>query len=406
MIRNAVAHGIETAAERVRAGKVAAGRVELEIVRGGSRVTFLCRDDGRGIDVPAVRRVAERRGLLSSSSGTQTVAELLPLLLGGGHTTAAAVTETSGRGIGLDVVREAAARLRGEVTVETEAGRGTTLALSVPLSLSSLDALLVEDDGVSAAIPLEAVRRTLRLDQADVSRTADGDSIVYEGTVIPFIRLARALAGRAATTHAVGPESAVVVAGSSALAAVGVSRMRAIANVVVRPLPALAPSDPLVAGARLDADGTPQVVLDPAGLVADAIRGGKPVAAAAAPDAAAVLVIDDSLTTRMMEQSILESAGYDVDLATSAEEGLEKARRRRYQLFLVDVEMPGMDGFSFVAQTRGDPDLRDVPAILVTSRNSLEDRRRGQEAGASGYIVKGDFDQKMLLASIRRLVGR
>jgi two-component system chemotaxis sensor kinase CheA len=108
----------------------------------------------------------------------------------------------------------------------------------------------------------------------------------------------------------------------------------------------------------------------------------------------------------MMERSILESAGYEVDLATSAEEGLDKARKRRYQLFLVDVEMPGMDGFSFVEQTRADPLLREVPAILVTSRNAPEDRRRGIEAGASDYVVKGDFDQNALLATIRRLVRR
>ena len=290
------------------------------------------------------------------------------------------------------------------MTVETETGRGTALALVVPLSLSSLEALLVEAGGVSAAIPLDAVRRTLRLAAGEITRTAHGDSIVYEGKVIPFVPLARSFASRAVSAHGMGGQSAVVVAGPTGLAAVGVSRLRGVAKVVVRPLPVFTPATPLVAGAALDADGTPQLVLDPAGLVDDALRGGRTVAANASA-ASAVLVIDDSLTTRMMEQSILESAGYEVDLANSAEEGLEKARRRRYQLFLVDVEMPGMDGFSFVAQTRAEPELRGVPAILVTSRSAPEDRRRGEDVGASGYIVKGDFDQKQLLATIRKLVG-
>jgi two-component system chemotaxis sensor kinase CheA len=404
MVRNAVAHGIESATERARARKSPVGRVELDVARRGNRVTFRCRDDGRGIDLDAVRRVAEGRGLLAPGSGPRAADELLRLLLKGGLTTAGAVTETSGRGIGLDVVREAAARLGGDVTIETETGRGTTLALVVPLSLSSLEALLVEAGGVSAAIPLEAVRRTLRLAVGDVTRTAKGDSIVYEGNVIPFVPLARSFASRAVSGSAIGGQSAVVVAGPSGLAAVGVARLRGIANVVVRPLPVLTPATPLVAGAALDADGTPQLVLDPAGLVDDALRGERTVATNAGA-ASAVLVIDDSLTTRMMEQSILESAGYEVDLANSAEEGLEKARRRRYQLFLVDVEMPGMDGFSFVAQTRAEPDLRGVPAILVTSRSAPEDRLRGAEVGASGYIVKGDFDQKQLLATIRKLVA-
>jgi two-component system chemotaxis sensor kinase CheA len=118
---------------------------------------------------------------------------------------------------------------------------------------------------------------------------------------------------------------------------------------------------------------------------------------------APILVVDDSLTTRMLEQSILESAGYEVDLATSAEEGLEMAQARSYALFLVDVEMPGMDGFTFVERTRGDSALRRIPAILVTSRSSPEDRRRGREVGAAGYIVKGEFDQNELVSSIRRL---
>ena len=117
-----------------------------------------------------------------------------------------------------------------------------------------------------------------------------------------------------------------------------------------------------------------------------------------------VLVIDDSLTTRMLEQSILESAGYEVEVASSAEEGLEKALRRRYGLFLVDVEMPGMDGFSFVERTRNDPVLRATPAILVTSRDAPEDRARGKQVGASAYVVKSEFDQVELLDRIRSLM--
>jgi two-component system chemotaxis sensor kinase CheA len=107
----------------------------------------------------------------------------------------------------------------------------------------------------------------------------------------------------------------------------------------------------------------------------------------------------------MLEQSILESAGYEVELAVSAEEALTKAHDRRYSLFIVDVEMPGMDGFEFVAQTRSDPALRDIPAIMVTSRNAVEDRRRGEQVGARAYIVKGEFDQEQLLQSIRTLIG-
>jgi two-component system chemotaxis sensor kinase CheA len=406
MVRNAVAHGIEPPTERVRLGKPRAGHIELEVTRRGNRVAFTCRDDGRGIDVDAVRRVAEQRGLLPADGAARAAGEILRVLLKGGLTTAGAVTHAAGRGIGLDVVRDAAKRLGGDVAVDTNANRGTTLTLDVPLLLSALDALLVDVGGVSAAIPLAAVRRTIRLTQGDVTRTPEGDAIVYEGKVIPFVPLRRALGQKITPAHFETERSVVVIEGNTALAAVGVGRLLGVSNVIVRPLPALAAAATFVIGASLDADGAPQLVLDPAALVSDAVGRARTEPAPSAEAAAVVLVIDDSLTTRMMERSILESAGYEVDLATSAEEGLDKAHKRRYQLFLVDVEMPGMDGFSFVEQTRADPLLREVPAILVTSRNAPEDRRRGIEAGASDYVVKSDFDQNALLATIRGLVRR
>jgi two-component system chemotaxis sensor kinase CheA len=157
-----------------------------------------------------------------------------------------------------------------------------------------------------------------------------------------------------------------------------------------------------VAGVWLEAAAAPRLVLDPAALVAFADMPAPERQPAGRRTS--VLIVDDSLTTRMLEQSILESAGYDVSVAASGEEGLVKARAGDYALFLVDVEMPGMDGFTFVEQVRADPILRGTPVILVTSRASADDRRRGREAGAQGHIAKGDFDQAVLLEEIRALV--
>jgi two-component system chemotaxis sensor kinase CheA len=160
----------------------------------------------------------------------------------------------------------------------------------------------------------------------------------------------------------------------------------------------------VVGGASLDADGSPLLMLDAEGVVAAALKSGKG-AAEVKRVKRPLLVIDDSLTTRMLEQSILESAGYQVDVAASGEEGLERARRGDYGLILVDVEMPGMDGFTFIETIRRDPKLRDTPAILVTSRNAPEDKRRGHDAGAQGYVVKSEFDQTKLLEHIAELLG-
>ena len=405
-VRNALAHGIERPGERAAAGKPEAGQVIIEVVQRGNRVSFLCRDDGRGFDLEAVRRAVESQGVTPGEARALDGDALIRLLLKGGISTARTVSEISGRGIGLDLVHEAAVRLGGEVAIRTDAGRGTTVEIVVPLSLSSMEALIVEAGQQTAAIPLDAVLGTRRLAAAEVVRSADGASIVHEGQVIPFTPLGpalRATPGAPQAAQSGRAWSAVVIGSGGTRAAIGVDRLLGVQEIVVRPLPGFTPADPVVLGASLDALGNPQLVLDPERLMVEA-RQSRSAAPAPAPKAP-ILVIDDSMTTRMLEQSILQSAGYDVEVAASAEEGYEKALAKRFGLILVDVEMPGMDGFTFVQRSRADPALRDVPAILVTSRDSAEDRQRGLDAGAAAYVVKSEFDQADLLQRIRSLMG-
>jgi two-component system chemotaxis sensor kinase CheA len=402
IVRNAVAHGIEPEAERRAAGKEATGRVSLDVFRRGKQIVFECRDDGRGIDLAAVRRVALQRGVapeVVNGPGTQGLATLL---LRGGISTSDAVTEVSGRGVGLAVVRDAIERLGGTVAVETEPGNGTSFRLAVPVTVMSLEALNVEAAGTIASIPLAAVRGTMRVVADAVTRTSSGATMLYEDGAIPFVWLGNALYGSSPVPGRTC--SAVAVSAGAGTIAVGVDRLLGTATIVMRPLPDLAPASPIVSGTTLDAQGNPQLVLDPDGLFAAAQAAGA-AASEPAKRSAPVLVIDDSLTTRMLEQGILESAGYEVDVAVSAEAGLERARLKRYGLFLVDVEMPGMDGFGFVERIRADPALHDIPAVLVTSRNAPEDLQRGRDIGAHGYIVKSEFDQAALLSLIRPLIG-
>jgi two-component system chemotaxis sensor kinase CheA len=348
------------------------------------------------------------RGIAAAPEAARLGAEqLLRLVLESGLTTTDSVTEVSGRGVGLDVLRATAVELKGEVRLASEPGRSTTVDLCVPLSLSSVSAIVLDAGGELYSLPLDAVRQTLRLASGDVARSAERDSVVVDGVVVPFMPLARALGRTRRESSASRPWSAVVVQAGSRRAAIGVDRLVGTSSIVSRSLPRLVGSAPMAAGASLDADGNPQIVLDPRGLVdaAHSTPGASVDGEHATNARAPVLVVDDSLTTRMLEQSILESAGYAVELATSAEEALDLAGSTRYSLFLVDVEMPGMDGFEFVARTREDPALRATPAILVTSRHSPDDRRRGEEVGARAYIVKGEFDQEHLLRTIRLLVG-
>ena len=418
VVRNAVAHGVESESERIALAKPPTGQVRLEVRRRGSRVTFVCTDDGRGIDVEAVRTAAVARRVVPAAAAKALSADQVIALLGSvgavGLTTSRDVTELSGRGIGLDVVRATLSHLKGEMSIRSEPGRGVSVEVQVPVSIAALQGLVVEAGGVRLVIPLDAVQQTIRVREAEVARSAEGDSILHAGNVIPFLplemMLRRSGSGGPNLGHRLNPGiwSAVVVQAAGRCVALGVDHLLGAATIVMRALPSVVEADTVVAGASLDADGTPQLVLDPAGLVAAAGRSrGETFKARAEAHAQTlpILVIDDSLTTRMLEQSILEAAGYQVELAVSAEDGLIKARDHHYSLFIVDVEMPGMDGFSFVAQTRADPVLRDIPAILVTSRDAVNDRLRGQQVGASAFIVKGEFDQVHLLQTIRTLIG-
>jgi two-component system chemotaxis sensor kinase CheA len=397
-VRNAVAHGLEDEAGRRQAGKPPLGRVTVEVVRRGARVSFRCTDDGRGIDLDAVRRAAKSKGI-AVGRGAEADQELLHLLLQGGLTTSGAVTENAGRGVGMDVIRSAVAALGGESSLHTEPGRGVTLEIVAPVSLAALPVLLVEAGGVPVGIPLDGVRGVVRVDSVSSLRIQGADVALHEGggaTVIPLTEIpGRPTSGPAATRSAVVLKSGVAMA---------VDRVLRTATIVRRPLPPLAITDPVVAGVAFDADGHPQIVLDPEEAAARARRQPAPQVVAASPPKS-VLIVDDSLTTRMLEQSILESAGFRAEMAVSGEEGLLKAHQNPYDLFLVDVEMPGMDGFTFVERTLADPDLRGIPSILVTSRDAPEDRRRGMECGARHYVVKSEFDQDDLLAAIRRWTG-
>ena len=401
IVRNAVAHGIESETDRRIAGKPAAGRLSIEISRRGRRVVFRCSDDGRGIDLDGVRRAAVRRGMRREEAQALGVTELVQLLLKGGISTSVDITEVAGRGVGMDVVRSAVNRLGGELTAETTVGKGTTFELIVPLTLAATEALIIDSGGLSVGVPFDAVKHVVRAAGQEIYRTARGEELVHDGVAMPYVRLSRLLGTKDETVIA---GSVVIVAGAGRFTAVGIERLKGTANVVFRALPPHTPAAAIVAGASLDADGNPQLILDPDNLVLEAERqGALPPMARARPRP--ILVVDDSLTTRMLEQSILESAGYDVDLATSAEEALEVAKRKSYSLFLVDVEMPGMDGFSFIERIRADGALRDTPAILVTSRNAPEDLKRGRDAGAQDYVVKGEFNQAALLARIGELVS-
>jgi len=405
LVRNAVAHGIESPQIRLARGKPPCGEISLKIERRADRILFTCSDDGSGIDVDAVRRAAVSRGIVSAAcAAALSPADALELIFSPGVTTSASLNEVAGRGIGLEVVREVAGRFKGRVGVRTEVGISTSFEIEVPISLSSVRAILLAAGDLLIWVPLEAVHSAMRLDIDAIVSLAGRSSLLFEGRSIPFIRLAEIMGRPLASGADSRPHLAAIVQAGTELLAVGVDRVIHASEVIVHPLPAAAGRVAMLAGAVFDAQGNPQLVLNPEALLEAAHAASSQPMQPAAPTPH-ILVIDDSLTSRVLLQSILETGGFKVDLAVSGEDAMAKARERHYSLFVCDVEMPGMNGFEFVSRTREYDYLQGIPSLLVTTRGGADDRRRGAESGARAYIVKGEFSKDSLLETVRSLVG-
>lgn len=267
----------------------------------------------------------------------------------------------------------------------------------MPATMNSVAVLIVSAGGMSFGIPRDAIRRTEAL--RGLQRLAD--RYVLNGQPEAMMPLAELIGRDAAETSIV-----VEIVAQSQPFLLGVDSIVGIRQTVIYTLPPYLETEPFVLGASVDSAGQVLPILDPA-LLAPSLEeflGRSLEASPKSAKALPILVVDDSLTTRMLEQSVFEMEGYSVDLASSAEEALDLASKHSYGLFVVDVEMPGMDGITFVAKTRHDPILRETPVILVTSRGSAEDKARGLKAGAKEYIVKSNFDQRYLLDRVRELI--
>lgn len=402
IVRNAVAHGIETPAVRKREGKPPMGIVRLSCHTAAGSLRFVCEDDGEGIDVNALRALLVQQPALSrQDAASQSDEQIMQHIFAAGISTARVTDTVSGRGVGLDVVREALDRLHGTASVSSLRGRGTRIELRIPLDLHSTPVIECEAGHARFSIPTETVATVVKIAPGSMIHGPEGRMLEHGGRLLKLI-CGAGLFGETPRNHP--RRIAVVVRDEHGSVALEVDRLVGTKVIVQKPLPKFVKAATYIGGASLDTRGNPEIVLDPSALI------GAPPRASESEDISAsrkpILVIDDSLTTRTLEQSILETAGYTVDAAVSAEEGLQMASRTQYSLFLVDVEMPGMDGFEFIRTIKRNPELRGIHCILVTSRSAEEDRAKGAQVGAADYIVKGDFNQRYLLSRIGELTGR
>jgi two-component system, chemotaxis family, sensor kinase CheA len=410
LLRNALDHGLETAEARVGAGKPARGSVTIAVAQREGVLQVEVADDGAGIDPARVRARALERGLLSPETAERTDdREVLDLVFRSGFSTADRLTGISGRGVGLDVVREHVERLHGTITLDTQVGRGTSFRLELPLTVATTLCLLAGIAGRPFGLPVTNVVRIERARADDLGRVGGHRVVQVDGRPVPVVPAATLLGlGTSADAEV---RTLVVVGSAERRTALAVESLLGVQEVVIKPLPHPFVRVSGTAGAATLASGEVVMILHAADLTRPgaapdpAGRTEPPPSPQAGPSRqATILVVDDSAVTRTLEKGILEAAGYRVRVAPDGAAAIELLGREPCDLVVTDVEMPRLDGFSLTARVRADDRLRDLPVVLVTSLASEDDRRRGVEAGADAYIVKDAFDQDRLLETIRRLI--
>jgi len=402
LMRNAIDHGIESPDVREARGKPRGGRVQLRAAADGPRVRLTIRDDGDGIHIDRVVQRAVAVGLVDAASAPAIgKTEALRLLFAPGFSTRKQVSEVSGRGVGLDVVATSVNRVGGEVFLDSEPGKWTSVTVEVPVARRGEAVMLLRVGQLRIGLPTSVVRRATRLAPSEVVER-DGRSLArFPDRLVPFIPLAR-LYGQPSLDEQLLLEGVV----SGQPLALAVDDVEGEEEVLVRPITRRVATDRLLEGIALLASGEPVGVLSPSVLAQREYLRALPVSRERiVVKKVRVLLVDDSLVTREMERRLLEDAGFKVTAASDADEALSQLSESSFDCVVTDIEMPGMDGFELTAHLRAMEHFTHLPIIVVSTRDRPEDRLRGLKVGADAYLTKQSLDAGELVDLVRRLSG-
>lgn len=409
LLRNAVDHGIEVPEERELFGKPAEALVRVEARSGAGMLELEIRDDGRGVLADRVLSAAQDRGIASSEQLAKMDEEQLKaLIFHEGFSTSKVVTEVSGRGVGLAVVRTQIERIGGRVEFSSIDGEGAGFRLMLPLNLATARFVLVEASRELFAVPALSVERVVRVRVEDLVRVDHGTAFELGGKPVPISRLSDAV-DLPPSDKPSGRLLALVLGSSSERAAFVVDRIADEREFVARNLGDHLRPVGVVNGVAVLPDGALAPILNAAELLRRALAAATSASfeqrhKEGSLAARRVLVVDDSVTTRTLEKSILEAAGYQVSVAVDGMEALERLGRSQFDLVLSDVQMPRMDGLTLVRAMKQDARLRGLPVVLVSSLDAADQRRQGLDAGADAYLSKGEFEQGLLLSTLGRFL--
>jgi len=414
LVRNALDHGIEDPAVRASRNKPQEGTVHLSASHVGGMLTIVVEDDGKGVALNELQNKIVERGLATEDMANNLLeAELLEFLFLPDFSTRTEVTEISGRGVGLDVVRSLVQEMHGKVSVINKGGGGLKFSLQLPLTLSVISTLLVKIGGEPYAFPLSRVDRLISVSPEQVKMVEGRQYISDDGELIGLVPASHVLELDA---PAIDYDEFHVIVISDRLSRYGVVVDSFIGQreLSVQSLDERLGKVQDISAVSLAEDGTPVLILDVDDLVRsiDAMVNGA-VMGTLQPYTSIlshkvrkrILVVDDSLTVREIERQLLEAHGYRVDVAVDGMDGWNVVRRNQYQLVITDVDMPRMDGIELVNSMKQDNHLRSLPIMIVSYKDRPEDRQRGLEAGADYYLAKGSFHDETLIEAVVDLIG-
>ncbi|RDS84651.1 response regulator [Dyella monticola] len=415
MLRNAVAHGIETPKERHKAGKPDEGAVRIRVTREATEVVVRVSDDGRGLDREAIRKRAIERGLVRSETRLSDD-QLLALITQTGFSTASTVTQLAGRGVGMDVVASEIKSLGGSLAIESRQGEGTTFVLRLPFTLAVTQAILVRIGESSFAIPMTSVQGVARISPDELAQrlAEDNPQFDYNGEDYSI----HDLAGLLGLVPGISDDEQLpllLTRSGELRAAIRVDAVIGSREIVVKSVGPQVSSVPGILGATIMGDGSVLVILDLAPLVRHGLARREQRLAEGLDHATTapmieelrvrplVMVVDDSITMRKVTGRVLERHEYEVETAKDGLDALEKLHERVPDLVLLDIEMPRMDGYELATQMKADPRLRRVPIIMITSRTGEKHRQRAFDIGVDRYLGK-PYQEAELLAQINEVM--
>ena len=412
LLRNAIDHGIEEPSLRTSLGKKEAGVIALSAKQEGGDVLITVEDDGKGIDKERVKETAIHKGLLSEEEAKKVSdEEIYEIITKPGFSTSKIITDTSGRGVGMDVVKTVVDRLNGSLILESTKGHGARFILKVPATIALINVLILRVGNMTLAVPSAGVNSAVHIIGKDISTLEGKASAFIEGQTIPLIHMSDIFMLAKEERGRDGRVPIIISRSDRGKIGFIVSEFLYEKEIVFQEFKGYLKRPRYFSGVATLGTGEIVLILNIQELVkARDLSGVSPiteVSKGVKPQVKknAILVAEDSMITAELEKNILVNAGYEVDVAIDGIDAMDKLHGKKYDLLVTDIDMPRMDGFELTSKVRADKRLKDLPVIVVTVREKVEDKRKGIEVGADAYILKKEFDQSNLLNTIKRLIG-